>query len=167
MSITSKIYTKLWGMKESFIDSLREVGDKLQIIIPVSFLIYSSWTGQERLSQVFIITFLITGAIQVILKAITSNPRPRELPEDNTENVPIKFGLSINHLDSWPSGHTMAAASGVFYFEISKLAGVIAVFFILVVVLSRIASKSHFIRDCVTSGAIYTICYYIAHTYYL
>jgi membrane-associated phospholipid phosphatase len=161
-----KFYNRMWNMKESFREDLRKAGDYLQLVTPIGFLLWVAWQGEQRLAQVFIITYLICGVIQILLKSLFNNPRPNEV--EGTNNPNLNLDWSINVGESFPSGHTMSAMSGaMFWLEINPYVGAFGIFLGLTCGLSRIISKSHWLRDVLTSSVISAFAYYIAKTYYL
>lgn len=155
-------YEKIWSLKDTwFGKKLREAGDYIQILCPSLFLVWSACFGTNELSQVFVLTFLAAMGIYLLLNGIFNNIRPSE-DESNTEAPDMVVDWSPTEGNSFPSGHTMSAVSGgVFWFEISPIAGCIGLLLGLVTGASRIISKKHWVRDVLASTVI-SITLYIA-----
>lgn len=160
----NKFYKKLWNIKESVKKDIKKLGDYMQFITPVVFLVYIACFGDTTLGRAFCVAYIAGTIIQVLLKALFNNPRPREV--DGTCNPNLDLDWSVNEGDSFPSGHTMSAmVGGVFWFEISWWMGIIGVILGLVTGLSRIIAKAHWLRDVLTSSVVAVILYVAAYYY--
>jgi membrane-associated phospholipid phosphatase len=163
-----KFYRKLWALKDELKEDIVKVGDYLQLVTPLVFLIYVSCYSTNKVGRVFVVTYMICAAIQVLLKTLFNNPRPREVDGESTKNPDLKLDWSFNEGDSFPSGHTMSAMSGgVFWFEMGTTAGMFGIAFGLFCGLSRVIGRAHWFRDVITSSIIAIIAYYIAKVYYI
>jgi membrane-associated phospholipid phosphatase len=163
-----RFYRKLWALKDELKEDIVKIGDYLQLVTPLVFLIYVACYSTNKVGKVFVATYIICTVIQVLLKTLFNNPRPREVEEGSTRNPILKLDWSFNEGDSFPSGHTMSAMSGgVFWFEIGTIAGIIGIILGLFCGLSRIIGRAHWLRDVITSSVIAVIAYYIAKIYYI
>jgi membrane-associated phospholipid phosphatase len=166
-----KFYLKMWGIKESLKNDIVKLGDYLQLVTPIVFLIYSSCFLGTYISRVFIVSYIIANIIQVLLKSLFNNPRPSET--EGTDNPDLNFDWSVNEGESFPSGHTMSAMiGGVFWLLMPKCGNIpfLGIFGILLGVItgiSRVIAKAHWLRDILTSSLISGIIYWIAYTYYI
>lgn len=159
-----KFYTKLWNIKESVKKDIKKLGDYMQFITPVAFLVYIACFGDTTLGRVFCAAYIAGTIIQVLLKALFNNPRPREV--DTTNNPDLDLDWSVGEGDSFPSGHTMSAmVGGIFWFEINWCIGLIGIGLGLVTGLSRIIAKAHWLRDVLTSTVVAVILYAAAYFY--
>lgn len=159
-------YDKLWGIKESVKSDIRSLGDKLQMLTPVVFVVYEACYGDHYTSKVFVAAFIINMAICSLLKALFNNPRPREV--DGSKNPELDLDWSPNKGNSFPSGHTASAMIGAFFwFEISVYAGVIGLLLGVITALSRIIAKAHWLRDVATSTVIACAIYLACKLYIL
>lgn len=159
-------YNKLWSMKESIKEDIESLGDYLQYITPIGFIIYSACFLDNHTSKVFVCAFAVAMLIVVILKAIFDAPRPREV--GTTDNPDLDLDWSPTDGNSWPSGHTASALmGGIFWFQINDWAGYCGVALGLITGLSRIIAKAHWVRDVVTSLIISIVIYVICVLYFL
>lgn len=156
-----RLYDKLWNIKESVKADITSLGDKLQLLTPVLFIIYQACYGNHQTAKVFVVAFTLTMVICSLLKAIFNNPRPRDT-EGNT-NPDLDLDWSPSEGNSFPSGHTASAMIGAFFwFEINAYAGIVGLALGVITALSRIIAKAHWLRDVIAStiiaGAVYAIC---------
>lgn len=167
MNFLKKIYEYLWSLKYTqFGLKLRELGDYTQIFTPALFIIWSACYGNNHLSKVFIVTFLVAMGIYLILNCIFNNVRPSE--DDSVIPPEMNADWSPSEGNSFPSGHTMSAVTGgLFWFEINPIVGIIGLILGLLTGASRLIAKKHWIRDVLTSIIISVICYITAHFVFL
>lgn len=162
----SYIYRKLWGINNGIKEDLKQWGDNLQFITPITVLIYGAFAGELKLLQIFILYYCLCAVTQVLLKWLFNNPRPREI--DSDENPVLNFDWSVRKGNSFPSGHTMSAFSGgIFWFNIHSIMGWIGIILGITTAVSRLVVKAHWIRDVVTSAIIAVILWIIVDSMYL
>jgi membrane-associated phospholipid phosphatase len=153
-------YNKCWNISDNIKETIREIGDHLQIATPIGFLIYTAWTGQSHLAKVFTLTWLGCAIVQITLKALFNNPRPSEI--EGTINPPLDLDWSIQSGNSFVSGHTTCAISGgIFWLEISFGWGLVGIILSEFVGMSRIISKNHWLRDVIGANVIAGLGYWI------
>ncbi|MDR1580198.1 MAG: phosphatase PAP2 family protein [Synergistaceae bacterium] len=162
----------MWGFRKTTVGNiLVKTGDQLQIATPVVFLIYSACRLGSPITKVFVISYAVSEAIQGSLKVLFNNPRPNRV--EGTVNPPLKLEWSVNEGDSFPSGHTMSAMTGgIFWFQMRYICGypvmgIIGVLLGVVTGLSRIISRSHWLRDVVTSWVTAVLIYWVAKTCFI
>jgi membrane-associated phospholipid phosphatase len=170
--ILDRFYHTMWGFRKTTVGSiLVEAGHHLQIVTPVVFFIYSACRLGSPITKVFVISYAISEAIQGSLKVLFNNPRPNEV--EGTVNPPLKLEWSVDIGDSFPSGHTMSAmVGGIFWFQMRYICGypvmgIIGVLLGIVTGLSRIISRSHWLRDVVASWVTAVIIYWVAKTRFI
>ena len=160
------IYDKLWSIKESVKADIVSLGDKLQLLTPVLFIIYQACYGSHHTAKVFVVAFALNMIICSLLKAIFNNPRSRETEGDKNPDLDIDW--SPNEGNSFPSGHTASAMIGAFFwFEINTYVGIVGLALGVITALSRIIAKAHWLRDVVTSAIIACIIYVVCRLYIL
>lgn len=153
-------------MKDSIKDDIKSLGDYLQFVTPIAFIVYSACFMTNHVSRVFVISFVVAMLICSLMKALTSAPRPREVEGD--KNPDLELDWTPKSFNSWPSGHTMSTmAGGVFWLQINEWVGAIGIALGLITGLSRIIAKAHWLRDVVTSSVIAIAIYVIDVLYFL
>ena len=175
-------YKIFWNFPQKYQDKLGKLGDTVQYTNPIIFLIYAigvtfynSFYRIEnpfKLLVVFVITYAITALIQVTLKFLFNQPRPRtEIAKGNQGiNPDLNFDPQIDGQNSFPSGHTMSAMTGgMFWFqmtfgyaELGILFGIIGFTLGLLTALSRIVQHAHWVRDVGFSIVVSVLAYFIA-----
>jgi membrane-associated phospholipid phosphatase len=170
--ILDRFYHTMWGLRKTTVGSiLVETGHRLQIITPVVFFIYSAYRLGSPITKVFVISYAVSEAIQGSLKVLFNNPRPNET--EGTVNPPLKLEWSVDVGDSFPSGHTMSAMTGgIFWFQMRYICGypvmgIIGVLLGIVTGLSRIISRSHWLRDVAASWVTAAMIYWVAKTRFI
>lgn len=162
----NNFYTKLWNLKESTIDKITELGDKLQIAIPVMTLYLGMIANDFKFIKVFAVAFGIAIFISMLAKALFNNVRPRETT--GTSNPDLKLDWSIKEGNSFISGHTIAACTGgVFWFWFDPWLGCIGLLLGLITGFSRIVARAHWLRDVLTAVIISIIIYLVSYYYFL
>lgn len=160
------VYNKLWNMKESIKNDIVSLGDYIQYLTPIGFIIYSACYLDNHTSRVFVISFTIALLIMTLLKGLFNNPRPREV--EGSDNPTLNLEWSPDEGNSFPSGHTMSAMMGaMFWFQINDFVGFIGICLGLICAVSRIVAKAHWLRDVCTSSAISAMIYFIDLQYFL
>lgn len=154
-------YNKLWSIKESIKDDIKSVGDYLQYITPMVFIIYSACFLDNHVSRVFVCAFAAAMIIMSLLKALFNAPRPRET--QGTDNPDLDLDWSPDEGNSFVSGHTASSLmGGIFWFQINEWMGLLGIALGLFTGLSRIIAKAHWLRDVIGAiildVAIYVIC---------
>ena len=175
-------YKIFWNFPQKFQDKLGKLGDTVQYTNPLIPLLYAfgvAWYGTlnhlenpYRLFVVYIITYLITALIQVTLKFLFNQPRPRtEIAKGNQGiNPDLNFDPKIDGQNSFPSGHTMSAMTGgMFWFqmtfgyaELGIFFGIIGFTLGLLTALSRIVQHAHWVRDVGFSIVVSVLAYFVA-----
>ena len=165
MSLDS-FYNKLWSIKESIKDDIKSIGDYLQYVTPIVFIVYSACFLDNHTSRVFVCAFAVAMIIMSLLKALFNVSRPREV--EGTDNPDLDLDWSPDEGNSWPSGHTMSAMmGGVFWFQINEWIGLLGIALGLFTGLSRIIAKAHWLRDVLTSTVISVVIYAVCVLYFL
>lgn len=105
-----------------------------------------------------VITFLLSGAATQILKRLFDFPRPKAfLSETILSNLHLVEGVRIYTKYSFPSGHTTAAFSMMFFLSLiipNKFAKVFLAIFAAFMGLSRIYLVQHFLIDVIAGSII-------------
>lgn len=105
-----------------------------------------------------VITFLVSGAVTQILKRIIDLPRPKAfLPETILSNLHFVEGVRIYSKFSFPSGHTTAAFSMMFFLSIITPNKYVKIFFAIyasLMGLARVYLIQHFLYDIIAGSII-------------
>ena len=175
-------YQIFWNLPKNHEEQLGKLGDVVQYTNPLIFLVYAIFAtlvnlfnGAEnsfRLLTVFVCTYAITALIQVILKFLFNQPRPRtEIAKGNQGiNPDLNFEPKIDGQNSFPSGHTMSAMTGgMFWFQMTfgvvqlgVLFGIIGFTLGILTAFSRIVQLAHWVRDVGFSIVVSVLAYFIA-----
>ena len=162
----SYIYRKLWGIKDGVKADIKKWGDYVQFVTPLAVLLYGAIIGELKLLQVFILYFTGCTILQIVLKWLFNNPRPKEI--DSDVNPKLRFGVTPIVGNSFPSGTTMSAVcGGMFWFNISPYLGVLGVLLGIFNAFSGLINKEHWIRDVMTSAVIAIVMWAITDAAYL
>lgn len=178
-------YKIFWNFPKKYEDQLGKIGDTLQYTNPIIFLLYAvgvalyNWYQRAehpfQLLLVFLITYLVTTIIQVGLKFLFDNPRPRdEIDKGNPGiNPDLNFNPKTDGHNSFPSGHTMSAMTGgMFWFQMTFgvpslgiLFGILGFSLGILTAFSRIVKHAHWVRDVGFSIVVSMVAYFIACFY--
>lgn len=168
-----KFYKFNWSLPTWLVNIFGKLGDIGQYLGPIAVLGYCVLMANWHLLEVFTITYLITAAIQVLLKLFFNNPRPRETDLDGI-NPDLKLEISAKEGNSFPSGHTMSAMTGgMFWFEFIGLGyspiifGIAGVLVGVITAFSRIFKRAHWVRDVGFSLVVSIIAYLVAKFFFL
>jgi len=105
-----------------------------------------------------VITFLFSGGITQILKRIFDYPRPKLfLGESIISNLHIVEGVKLYSKFSFPSGHTTAAFSMMFFLSLiipNKYAKILFAIFAAFMGLSRVYLVQHFLIDVIAGSIV-------------
>lgn len=150
-------YKKLWSWPDEIKDKIGDIGDWLQYMLPISFLIYCLFMfGLHGLTVYFIGFFVCCVGTSTLMKMLFNNLRPREWDDVSStpENSPdMDFDWSPLEGQSFTSSHSASAFGGaVPWFLVNPFIGVIATLLACFVGFSRIVVKAHWLRDVL--GAI-------------
>lgn len=151
------IYEKLWALPEATRDVIRECGDYLQYILPITTLVLSYFFMDHHFLYVYIGYFVVCMAIMMLSKAIFNNPRPREVEdsEDPDDNPDLDLDWSPDEGNSAYSGHSSSAVCGAYpAFCIDPWLGSVMIILVCFVGFSRIVAKAHWIRDVVLAFVV-------------
>lgn len=180
-----EFYQIFWNFPKKYEDQLGKLGDVIQYSNPLIFMgyalglsIYNLCNHIEhpfRLLLVFLCIYLVTTLIQVLLKFLFDNPRPRDEIEKNNQgiNPDLNFDPKFNGHNSFPSGHTMSAMTGgMFWFQMTfgiqglgVLFGIIGFSLGILTAFSRIVKHAHWVRDVGFSIIVSIVAYFVACFY--
>lgn len=178
-------YKIFWNFPKKYEDQLGKIGDILQYTNPIIVALYALGLSYYNvvnqvdkpfnLLVVFICTYVATTIIQVVLKFLFDNPRPRDEIEKNNPGVnpDLNFNPKLDGHNSFPSGHTMSAMTGgMFWFQITfgiptlgVLFGIIGFSLGILTAFSRIVKHAHWVRDVGFSIVVSMIAYFVACIY--
>ena len=162
----NNFYTKLWGLKSSTVDKITELGNKLQIAVPVITLYLGMIADDFTYIKVFACAFGVAIFISMFAKALFNNDRPRETI--GTSNPDLNLDWSIKEGNSFSSGHTVAACTGgVFWFWFDPYLGCIGMLLGLITGFSRIVAKAHWLRDVLAAVFVSVVIYLVSYYYFL
>lgn len=146
------LYLKIWSWPEDIKEKIGDIGDWLQYLLPISFLVYCLFAfGLHGLTIYFVGYFVCCVATSSLIKALFNNLRPREW--DDISKTPqispdMDFDWSPTEGNSFCSGHTTASFAGALpWFLIEPVVGVVGVFLACFVGFSRMVVKAHWLRD--------------------
>lgn len=160
------IYTTLWGIKESVKKDIRDIGDKLQLLTPIAFIVWCACFGDNHAAIVFTCTFVTAIVLMSLIKAVFNAPRPCEVEGD--VNPDLRVDWSPSEGNSFVSGHTISAMVGaMFWFQIDPIVGVVGLVLAVITGLSRIIAKAHWLRDVIGSTILAAILYGVAVIWFL
>ena len=156
-----KFYQKLWSIPEKYRKIIQKCGDILQIAIPLSLVITLLIIQDWYTLELFVMYFIIAMLIQVLLKALFNNPRPREI--QSTDNPHLDLDWSPDEGNSFCSGHTLSAMTGaLFWFYLSNIVGIIALILAIFTAFSRLVARAHWLRDVLVASLISLILFIIS-----
>ena len=178
-----KFYQTAWNLSESFTNTFGNLGDKLQIVLPLVPLVY--FLGEHVLFLLFgicplglvhVVTYVITYGICmlicVVLKFLFNAKRPNKAISEGNDGVnpdlPLDPGIETNK--SFCSGHTMSAVCGGLFcffmtFGLAPLGYILGLAGWTLGVLtgfSRIVKRAHWTRDVLTSIGVCLVAFFIA-----
>lgn len=171
-----KFYQTVWNLSESFTNTLGNLGDKMQYVLPIVPLVY--FLGEFLLGfgyvhlLVYVISYVVCMATVIILKYLFDAKRPRTVIAEGNDGVnpdlPLNPGVETNK--SFCSGHAMSAVcGGLFCFFMTF--GLAPVGYILGLAgwtlgvltgFSRIVKRAHWARDVLTSIGVCLLVFFIA-----
>lgn len=136
------------------------IGDILSVAIPTIAGGLIWWMIGSPEASKFLFSFLIANGLTHLIKALTFAPRPH-----TGEGEWVKWKISINSGDSFPSGHTTSAMSGAFYsiLVLNPYVGLLLFGSGFLVALSRVHAKAHFYRDVFWGMMIATLTSLVIH----
>lgn len=178
-------YQIFWNFPKKYEDQLGKLGDILQYTNPLIFLGYALGISYVnvvnrvdrpfQLLTVFVCTYVATALIQIVLKFLFDNPRPRDEIEKNNQGVnpDLNFDPGLDKHNSFPSGHTMSAMTGgMFWFQMTFGILNLGIFFGIIgfslgvlTAFSRIVKHAHWVRDVGFSAIVSIVAYFIACCY--
>ena len=178
-------YQIFWNFPKKYEDQLGKIGDILQYTNPIIFALYALGVAYVNITQqadhpfkllsVFMCTYAATAIIQITLKFLFDNPRPRdEIEKGNTGvNPDLNFNPKADGHNSFPSGHTMSAMTGgMFWFQMTFgipslgiFLGIIGFSLGILTAFSRIVKHAHWVRDVGFSIIVSMVAYFIACMY--
>ena len=165
ISLLSKFYDTVWNWPPKVRNTIESWGDRLQVILPVSFLAYAM-AIDSHLAFVFACSFGVAMLICELVKAIFNNPRPNDV--EGSVNPELEVGWSPSDNNSFLSGHTTAAMIGaLFWFIPDPCFGLIATFLGLFTGFSRMVAKAHWLRDVLAAIALCLVVFSIALVWFV
>lgn len=156
------LYLKIWSWPEDIKEKIGDVGDWLQYLLPISFLVYCLFAfGLHGLTIYFVGYFVCCVATSSLIKALFNNLRPREW--DDISKTPqispdMDFDWSPTTANSFVSGHQAASFTAVYpWMLVNPYIGCVALLLACFVGFSRMVVKAHWLRDVVGAIALDTI----------
>lgn len=120
----------------------KRLGDGLTIAIPAATLALAAFYSKEDVFK-FGLAYCLTALITFLFKGFTYAPRPNMKTTDS-----IRWKLSFNDGDSFPSGHTSSAMAGATYAVFLYWpVGLALLVFAFLCAFSRVKVLAHFWRD--------------------
>jgi membrane-associated phospholipid phosphatase len=117
-------------------------GDFLTIAIPSVTLALAAWIGKTEIFK-FILAYIIVNTICFILKSTLFAPRPRQLIGDS-----IRWKISVEEGNSFPSGHTASAMAGAVYgVFLYWPVGIVLLLLAFLCAWTRVKTLAHYWRD--------------------
>ncbi len=153
-----KFYLKIWSWPEDIKSTIGEIGDLLQYILPISFLVYCLCIYGKDCAIIYAGFFLACVGTSTLMKALFANMRPREWDDitDHPEISPdMNFDWSPLKFQSFTSSHSASGMAGALpWFLVSPWLGIIATLLAMIVGFSRMVVKAHWLRDVLAAYAI-------------
>jgi membrane-associated phospholipid phosphatase len=128
----------------------------LILLLYLAFINYRKKINQISAMKLLLFTWLSKVFLSVVLKNIFNLPRPIEVYHSSQQPIHLVEGLTMNHWQSFPSGHTMTAfAFACFSLFVLKQTrwSILWLFLAMLVAYSRMYLFQHFPRD-VFAGSI-------------
>lgn len=164
------IYEKLWAIPEETRDVIKDCGDYLQYILPITTLVLSYFFMDHHFLYVYVGYFAVCMALMMLSKAIFNNPRPREVEdsEDPDDNPDLDLDWSPDAGNSFFSGHSCSAMAGAIpALWINPWLGAVMVVLAVFVGFSRIVAKAHWLRDVLVAFATASVLWGVAVYFFL
>ena len=148
---------------DSFFKYVTYLGEGWLFLAAIPFFVFASWRKGLVIAFAGLFTGIFTGILKNTIYAGT--PRPFEFFR-GLYDLYLVPGVEINHWNSFPSGHTMAAFA--LYFSLAlivKRKGFSLLFFAIAFLVgySRMYLSQHFLVDVVAGAGLGIICASLAY----
>lgn len=148
---------------DSFFKYVTYLGEGWLFFLAIPFFVFASWRMGLVIAFAGLFTAFFSGFFKNVLFA--GSPRPIEFFR-GLHDLYLIQGVEMNHWNSFPSGHTMAAFA--LYFALALLVkrnGLSLLFFAIAFLVgySRMYLSQHFLVDVVAGAGLGIICASLAY----